>query len=254
MLHHPTAAGLIAPRTSSSPRGQLVPSLTWLLVFALLTSPGALAAQGKTTEGKNTGGFDSFIMLVPPRDTLTIKKQEKTAAEAGAVAETRREQAETMRLGARNRIEAKKVEIDRIKERINVARKENREADRLGLEAERKAAELEIRLMERREELRRAEIDLEIQRAELASLTQKALQLELQLAVRRAGRLRKPVGGTGGASLDRVIGELERQTLEAQRAQAAASIDVADREMNVIDRRLELLDAQQKVLGVLGAK
>jgi hypothetical protein len=187
-------------------------------------------------------------MLVPPRDTNAIKKQLRAAVEAGGAAETRRQQAETMRLGARGRIEAKGVEIDRIKERINLARKENRDADRLGLDAERKAAELEIRLMERREELRRSEIELEIQRAELAGFSQKALELELQLATRRAGRLRKPGGGAAGASLDRVIGELEKQTLEAQRAQAASNIDVADREIAVIDRRLELLDAQQKVL------
>jgi hypothetical protein len=57
------------------------------------------------------------------------------------------------------------------------------------------------------------------------------------------------VGGAGGASLDRVIGELEKQTLEAQRAQAASSIEVADREITVIERRLDLLDAQQRVLG-----
>lgn len=217
-----------------------------LLVLVLLTGPQALLGQAKRAAAS---GFDSFIMLVPPRDTASIRKQLRSATEAEGLAQTRREQAETMRLGARGKIEAKKVEIDRIKERINLARKENREADRLGLEAERRAAELEIRLMERREELRRAEIDLEIERAELAGLTQKALQLELQLAVRRAGRLRKPVGGAGGASLDRVIGELERQTLEAQQAQAASNINVADREIRVIDRRLELLDAQQKVLG-----
>ncbi len=217
---------------------------SFLVLAGLLAEPRALVAQ----TASNNGGFDSFIMLVPPRDTNAIKKLLRASIEAGGTAETRRQQAETMRLGARGRIEAKKVEIDRIKERINAARKDNREADRLGLDAERKAAELEIRLMERREELRRSEIDLEIKRAELSSFTQKALEVELQLATRRAGRLRKPGGGATGASLDRVIGELEKQTLEAQRAQAASSIDVADREIVVIDRRLELLDAQQKVL------
>jgi hypothetical protein len=154
-----------------------------------------------------------------------------------------------MRLGARGSIEAKKVEMVRLKERITLAKKENREADRLGLEAERKAAEREKGLLERREELRQAESELEATRAELATLTQKALQLELQLAVRRAGRSRTPIGGAGGASLDRVIGELEKQTLEAQRAQSAYSTQVAAREIGVIDSRLELLDAQQKVLG-----
>jgi hypothetical protein len=217
-----------------------------LLVLGLLAAPPALLAQGKATTLR---GFDSFIMLVPPRDSGTIRKQIRMAAAAEAAAEKAREQTETMRLGATSKIEFKKVEIVRIKERINLAKRENREADRLGLDAERKAAEREIELLKRREELRQAEIDLEIVRADLAALTRKALELELQLSIRRAGRSRTPVGGAGGASLDRVIGELEKQTLEAQRAQAASSFDVADRETRVIDRRLELLDAQQRVLG-----
>jgi hypothetical protein len=226
-----------------------------LLALALLAAPGALAAQKTAAPAKATQrvaaptGFDSFLLLVPPRDTVTIKKSLRAATEAEALAETRRGQAETMRLGSLSRIEAKKVEIGRLKERINSAKKENREADRLGLEAERKASEREIELLKGREELRRAEIEFEIRRADLAALTAKSLQLELQLATRRAGRLRTPVGGAGGASLDQVIGELERQTLEAQRDQAASSIDVSETEMLVINRRLELLEAQQRVLG-----
>jgi hypothetical protein len=219
---------------------------TGMLLLMMLTGSSALLAQGKSAK---PSGFDSFIMLVPPRDSATIKKQIRLAAAAEAAAEKSREHTETMRLGATSKIEFKKVEIVRIKERISVAKRENREADRLGLDAERKAAEREIELLKRREELRQAEIDLEIVRADLAALSRKALELELQLSIRRAGRSRTPVGGAGGASLDRVIGELEKQTLEAQRAQAASSFDVADRETRVIDRRLELLDAQQRVLG-----
>lgn len=226
-----------------------------LLALVLLAAPGVLTAQ-KTTSVKKAippttapTSFDSFLLLVPPRDTASVRKSLRAAIDAEAQAETRREQAETMRLGALARMEAKKVEIGRIKERVAAAKRENRDADRLGLEAERKAAEREIELLKGREELRRAEIEFEIRRADLAALTAKSLQLELQLATRRAGRLRAPVGGAGGASLDRVIGELEKQTLEAQREQAASSIDVAKTEMIVIDRRLELLDAQQSVLG-----
>ncbi len=226
-----------------------------LCTLALLAVPGLLTAQKTALAKKATPqataptGFDSFLLLVAPRDTITIRKSLRAATEAETLAETRRGQAETMRLGALAKIESKKVEIGRLKERTNAAKKENRDADRLGLEAERKAAEREIELLKGREELRKAEIELEITRANLASLTAKALQLELQLGTRRAGRLRTPVGGAGGASLDRVIGELEKQTLEAQREQSASSIDVANREMTVIDRRLELLEAQQRVLG-----
>ena len=228
-----------------------------LPLVALLLGPAVAAAQMATTPAQRAAstpkalsrGFDSFILLVPLRDTISIKKALKAAQDSETQAETRRDQAETMRLGALSKIEAKKVEIGRLKERISVAKKEDREADRLGMEAERKAAEREIDLLKRREELRQAEITWEATRADLADLTVKALQLELQLAIRRAGRLKTPVGGAGGASLDRVIAELEKQTLEAQRAQAASSIEVAHSEINVIDRRLELLDAQERVLG-----
>jgi chromosome segregation ATPase len=224
--------------------------ISLLFFLVLCTASGALQAQSKAqAQSPPQRGFDSFLLLVAPRDTITIKRQLRSAVEAATQAESRRQQAETMRLGARGSIEAKKLEMVRLKERINLAKKENREADRLGLEAERKAAEREKGLLERREELRQAEGELEATRAELATLTQKSLQLELQLAVRRAGRSRTPIGGAGGASLDRVIGELEKQTLEAQRAQSAYSTEVAGREMRVIDSRLELLDAQQKVLG-----
>ena len=222
-----------------------------LLILLMYAGSGALMGQTKAQAQSppRSGGFDSFLLLVAPRDTVTIKRQLRAATEEVAQAESRRQQAETMRLGARGRIEAKKVEMVRIKERISLAKKENREADRVGLEAERKAAEREKGLFERREELRQAEIELETTRGELAGLTEKALQLELQLAVRRAGRLRKPIGGAGGASLDQVIGELEKQTLEAQRAQAAYDPIVANQQIKVIDRRLELLQAQQELLG-----
>jgi chromosome segregation ATPase len=221
-----------------------------LLILLVWAGSGALMGQTKAqAQSPPQSGFDSFLLLVAPRDTITIKRQLRAATEEVTQAESRRQQAETMRLGARGRIESKKVEMVRIKERISLAKKENREADRVGLEAERKAAEREKGLFERREELRQAEVELETTRGELAGLTQKALQLELQLAVRRAGRLRKPIGGAGGASLDQVIGELEKQTLEAQRAQAAYNPIVANQEIKAIDRRLELLDAQQKVLG-----
>jgi hypothetical protein len=216
------------------------------LLIAVVTLAGIPAAH---PQARSVSGFDSFVMLVPPRDSSTIKKEIRAAASAAAAAEKARQHAETMRLGASSRIEFKKVEIGRIKERINIAKKENREADRVGLEAERKAAEREIDLLKRREELRDAETILGTKRAELASLTKQALELELQLAIRRAGRRRAPVGGAGGASLDQVIGELEKQTLEAQRAQAAAGIEVSDQEIRVIDSRLEMLEAQQKVLG-----
>ena len=226
-----------------------------LLTLALLAVPGALTAQKATAPKKTTQpaaaptGFDSFLLLVSPRDTVTIKKNLKAATEAEALAETRRRAGGDHAAGGAGKHRGQEGGDRPDEGAYQLAKKENREADRLGMEAERKAAEREIELLKGREELRKAETEFETKRADLAALTAKSLQLELQLAIRRAGRLRTPVGGAGGASLDRVIGELEKQTLEAQRDQAASSIDVAKTEMIVLDRRLELLDAQQRVLG-----
>jgi hypothetical protein len=219
-------------------------ALLTLVVIAQLMAGQPVAAQAPAPSG-----FDSFIMLVAPRDTNTIKKLVRDSEREIAAAEKTRQQAETMRLGATSRIEFKKVAIIRLKERIALAKKENREADRVGLEAERKAAEKEIDLLKRREELRDAEAVLETKRSELASLTKQALELELQLARRRASRRQRALGAATAASLERVIGELEKQTLDAQRAQSASSMEVADQEIQVIDRRLDLLDAQQRLLG-----
>jgi hypothetical protein len=90
-----------------------------LLALALLGASQSLAAQAPAP----SGGLDSFLLLVAPRDPITIKRQFRAATDEVAQAESRRQQAETMRLGARGRIEAKKVEIVRIKERISLAKR-----------------------------------------------------------------------------------------------------------------------------------
>ena len=187
----------------------------WMIfAMALMAAPSVLPAQTR----RPSSGFDSFLLLVAPRDSMSIKRSLKAAVDAAKLAENRRQQAETMRLGARATIEAKKVEIIRLKEKIGMAKKENRETD------------------------------LETKRAEFADLSQKALQLELQLSIRRAARSQAPASGAGAASQDRVIGELEKQTLQAQREQAMAGVELADREIRVIDQRMDLLDAQLRVL------
>ena len=76
-----------------------------LLTLALLAVPGALTAQKNASVRKATpeptvsSGFDSFLLLVSPRDTMSIKRSLRAAKEAEMMAETRRRQAETMRLG-----------------------------------------------------------------------------------------------------------------------------------------------------------
>ena len=104
-------------------------------------------------------------------------------------------------------------------------------------------------LLERRRSLREAEIDLERKRGEAADLSRKALELELQLVLKRMERTPRLLSAAEKASFDQVVGDLQRRTLEAQRSQAAKAADVADREKKIVEHRLAILQAQQKIIG-----
>jgi chromosome segregation ATPase len=191
---------------------------------------------------------DSFLVLVLPRDTTEIQQEIGAAVQARAVAGHARRQAEGLRDGTKQRIEVKEQQIDALEDQLDLAEKEKRDADRARAESERRAAEREKDLLERRASLREAEIDLARQEVERAELRRKALELELQLALQRTARSRATPGSPEAASLDRIIADLERQTLEAQRAHAARAGDVADHEEEVVERLLAILEAQQKVV------
>jgi predicted nucleic acid-binding Zn-ribbon protein len=119
----------------------------------------------------------------------------------------------------------------------------------VALESEKKAAERQKDLIARRESLRDAEIELEKKNSELADVRRQALELELQLAVRRldqerAGRRAVP----GDARTRQVLGDLEKRTLQLQQQEVEKSKEVADRRKEIIKKRLEILDAQRKFL------
>ena len=211
-----------------------------------------LAGSGRPASALQTPvlGPDSFLVAVPIRDTSEIQRELGSAIQAKSQAEHDRARAEELRASARARTTRKEREIDAIKAREKVAKDEKRSADVVALQAERKAAEREKDLIKRRESLRESEIELEKKQGELADLRRRALELELQLAIRRldqgaaAGR-----GGPEDARTRQVLGDLEQRTLEVQREEADKSKEVADRRKDIIKKRLEILDAQRKFVG-----
>jgi hypothetical protein len=144
----------------------------------------------------------------------------------------------------------KKQEISTIDARIKLADKQKAETDKITFTAEKKVAERQKEFLERREALHDAEIDQAKAAKQRASAEQKALELELQLAGRRADRARVgPSDPTLALQHDAVIRELERKTLEAQRQQAEAAKDVASRDQDIAKRRLDLYQAQMAAGG-----
>lgn len=229
------------------------------LATAFTAGAGELRAQDSAQTGKAAqpatdsvampAVSDSLLQLVTPRDTMTIQQEVNAAVQRRATAENARLQAEGLRGGAQLRIEDMKRAISAINDRMNLAKKEKRDADVVKLTPQRAAAESEKALLERRASLRDAEIDLQKKRAENADLERKTLELELQLVLKRAAKPAPSGNGTlERRDYDQGTADLEQRILEAQRTYAASLGDVADREKKVVERRLALLQAQRKVV------
>jgi hypothetical protein len=210
---------------------------------AMLTGWGCADAAAQV----HALGPDSFLVAVPIRDTVEIHRDLAEAAQAKTEAEQGRMSAERLRSSAEARLARKDGEIDGIKAREKTAKSQKQAGEIAALEAERKAAEREKDLIKRRQSLRQAEIELEKKRTELADISRQALELELQLAVRRLDQERAGnPGGPAGARNRQVLGDLEKRTLEVQRQEVDKSKEVADRRKEIIKRRLEILEAQRK--------
>jgi len=197
-------------------------------------------------------GPDSFLVVVPVRDTLEIQRDLGSALQAKTQAQLDKSRAENLRGSARVRITRKQGEINTIKQRIKAANNEKRTTDAAALEADRKAAEQDRDLLERREALRDAEIELQEKMEELADARRKALELELQLTVRRLAQDRAGPEAAQDALTKKLVDDLEKQTLDAQQDEVSKSREVADRRGLIIKRRMEILEAQRSIAARTG--
>jgi len=220
------------------------------LSIVITAGPSRLAALqvGDTTPAAAAAPVDSFLRLVPTRDTADIQREITAAVQRRMRAEAAIKRFTDLRSGTQLRVDDMKRRINGIGDRVSAAKKEKRDADRVRLEAERKAAEREKALLERHVALRAAEMDLQKKQAEAAELERKALELEMQLSLKRTDPARPALGTVERASYDQILRDLERQELEAQRAAVSKMADATNSQKNIVERQLEILEAQGKVV------
>ena len=202
------------------------------------------------TAGRSVAEALGFIDVIPSRSIERIRSELESAKADEREADARISETTSQRERTKAMAEVKKREISTVDARIKLADKEKMEADKTTLTAEKKVAERQKLFLERREALHGAELDQAKAAKRLAEGAQKALDIELQLAGRRADRTR--VAGTDptlALQHDEVIRELERKTLEAQRARAEAAKDLASRDQDIAKRRLDLYQAQMAASG-----
>lgn len=210
-------------------------------------SPVAAPAPGSRAAALSSLGFVE-ILSARPVDRIRREIEEARIDQREAEAEVADRQGLEQQVKAM--VEVKKQEISTLDAQRKLAEKSKQEAEVAAFEAEKKDAERHKQFLERRVSLHQAEKDAAKARKSLAEATQKALELELQLANRRGERDR--TAGTDAAVAMRhenVIRELERKVLEAQRTAAEREKQVADKHQDIAKRRLELYQAQAAAIG-----
>lgn len=190
---------------------------------------------------------DKFLMLVPPRDITEIQRDIESAEQDRTAAAEAERTAQEQRAASVARIEEKKLAIAANKDKLKVAKREKKESEILLLETEKNALNRDKNLFEQREGLRDAEIDLARKRSELSILMKQAFDLERQLALKRADQTGDDISGPDGAREARLLIDLEKASLEAQKNVADKQGEVAGSAKKVIVRQLKTLEAQQNI-------
>lgn len=244
----PTPAPAVAPAPTPTPPAAVAPAPA--PAAATTPAPAAAAVPTSPTAGRTVAEALGFIDVIPVRSSQRIQTELEAAKAAEREADARIEEASSQRSQTKAMVEVKKQEGSTINARIKLADKQKQDADKASLEAEKTVTERQRQFLERREALHAAEVDQAKAAKRLAQSDEKALQMEMQLADRRADRDR--VAGTDATATlrhDEVIRELERKTLEAQQQRAEAAKDLASRDQDIAKRRLDLYQAQMAATG-----
>jgi len=195
---------------------------------------------------------DSLLVLIPLRSNGEIRRELEAANARRSEAETRTARARVLQARAQTELDANRAILDAIAAKLKTAKQEKDAARRSELEQQRKFAQLERNLLERRETLRQQEIDLASADRDLAEATAKARDAELALSLKRdqhAETASRPGSNTVDLqTLERELQALERRALGAQIDEATQRQSFGRREVDLAKARLSVFEAQFKVL------
>jgi hypothetical protein len=189
------------------------------------------------------------VEILSPRSVERIRREIEEARLDQREAETEYAEQQGLEGQVKAMVEVKKQEVSTLDAQRKLAEKSKQEAEVASFEAEKKDAERHKQFLEKRVALHQAEKDAAKARKNLAESSEKALELELQLANRRGDRDRATSDAAATMRHENVIRELERKVLEAQRLEAEREKQVADKHQDIAKRRLELYQAQSAAVG-----
>jgi hypothetical protein len=209
------------------------------------TAPAAAVAAPAAPSRAAVLSSLGFVEILSPRPADRIQRAIEEARIDQREAEAEYSEQQALESQVKAMVEVKKQEVSTLDAQRKLAEKSKQDAEVATFEAEKKDAERHKQFLEKRVSLHQAEKDAAKARKNLAASTQKALELELPLANRRADRDRTATTDPAATMRnENVVRDLERKVLEAQRVEAEREKQVADKHQNIAKRRLELYQAQ----------
>ena len=218
------------------------------LLFVLLVPAAATAASAQATWPPLP---ETTAAIVEARSQEVLRREREEAAVTEQVAADSASQLRGEVSRARARIQIHRSELETIKRRLDLAKKEKRETDRAELDVARRQKEAEIRMLDRTYSLREAQFRVAEARRDAARSWRRAVEAEQTLEARSVTRAVDRAGtDTLGAAVDPEVRRTARRLLELRRDALAARRDLAERERVMSQRAIDVLDAQAAVLAV----
>ena len=237
----PVAAPAAEPAPAPAPAAAVAPTPA--------PAPAPVAASTASSRAAVLSSL-GFVEILTPRSTDRIRRAIEEAKLDQREAETEYREQQGLESQVKAMVDVKKQEVSTLDAQRKLAEKSKQEAEVASFAAEKRDAERHKQFLEKRVSLHQAEKDAARARKNLGEASQRALELELQLADRRADRDRTASTDPGATMRhENVVRELERKVLEAQRTEADREKQVADRHQDIAKRRLELYQAQAAATG-----
>jgi hypothetical protein len=219
-----------APLSAQQPTDSAAPTAQG---YAPTAPPIVIRPAG---EGTSSDRFRiGSAIVLPNRSEAQLQRAVLAAQDDLRRADARLTSASERRSRRTALAQQQRAELREIEAKLKQADKEKRKSDKATLEAEKRTVERQQRWTDQLDKIDAAEFEAAMEGRRAAVAEQHALDLELQLAQKRAERKSNPTAGS-----DVVLRELERQTLEAQRDYRRHEHELAQREEDSANARLEL--------------
>lgn len=213
------------------------------LLGATVLSVGALMGQSVPTASP-AATPPALMNLVPLRTSDAVSDDLRSARTLEQAGERESRTAKSAYDRMQGEITIAKRDVDAVKARSDLAKKEKREADRAGFERDKNQLELQVKLLERTRNLHEAERRLGQAKRDFARA--RILELEAEQRMMASYERLTELGFSPAQETDHIT--LVRRLLDLQKTRVQRAQNVASREESAIERRVDVIEAQSEWL------